>query len=348
MDQTPDRTPEKTNIGISDVEHSGNKNLPDEMREAPLREFDAPLRSVVADDENPDRPIQPELPEGLTVQGFTTTGVEGVAPVQPISTAVEASKPEQSTQRPGGFKLWHKIVAAAAGVAIVGGAGVGIKNAVDNQNKANVPEPDNKATSQPETSPSTKIVTTPEHIYTVSELLIPDSLSAQDAAKTLLEDRMTDWANAGESDTFQHTWIKDGGGTTPIEPVTAEIAKTFTSALYVPDWEKNPTLRQQAEADQTINTGTLNGWLLTYKSGDPADKEPYRRTITVEQVSEVSSTDTTATLSIQAVEHTNASQNRAVQLDPNHHSIDGNKLIGQLELQKVDGSWKLANILWHN
>ncbi|MGO4858944.1 hypothetical protein [Arthrobacter sp. 2MCAF14] len=233
--------------------------------------------------------------------------------------------------------------AGAAGVALAVGAFVGIKGATDGSHNA-VPGSDPKLTGQlNETSPSPSALQ--EHTYTVQELLIPATLSGQDAAKMLFEQRFSAWYAAGASDKLNSDWHKSAAnGADALKPITASTAKTFADALFVSDWQNRLSLVRLEQREEAVNSNALETWLMTYKSHDGQDKEPYKRSLTVEKVDIVSSSDASTILTVYMTEHENADKNRAIQIDPNHTSIEGNKLVWQVQLDKVDGSWKLADL----
>ncbi|WP_437770483.1 hypothetical protein [Arthrobacter sp. KNU40] len=234
--------------------------------------------------------------------------------------------------------------AGAAGIALAVGAFVGIKGATDGSHNA-APGSDPKATGQlNETSPSPSALQ--EHNYTVQELLIPATLSGEDAAKMLFEQRFSTWYAAGASDKLSSDWLKAGGGGAMPKSMAAASGPTFADAVMVPDWRNRPSLVRIEQREEAVNADALETWLMTYKSHDAQDKEPYKRSLTVEKADVVSSTDSSIILTVYATEHENADKNRAIQIDPNHTSIEGNKLVGHVQLNKVDGSWKLADLKW--
>ncbi|MDQ4213740.1 hypothetical protein [Microbacterium capsulatum] len=303
----------------------------------------------------PEQPVTEQIPHSgihhgeRPVEEFDKTPLpdaveRGLVTPTPDSAATLAPAPEQPKKR---NKLLIGGSIGLAGAVIAAGAVIGVKAASDTGHTP--PEKDPKATFQtPEATPSESSVTTPEHVYTVQELLIPATLTGEDAAKLLVEQRLKAWTNAGESYQLWNDRVNSGGNTALLQKAQA-TGQTFSNALFVPNWRQmQPSLVATYDEQVQENAAALGAWLRTYKSGNPADKEPYVRSMAVDTIAVVSQTNDSVTMTLHATEHDNGDGNRVGPLDAKGNRVDGNKLIGDLEFEKVDGAWKISHLNWHN
>ncbi len=150
---------------------------------------------------------------------------------------------------------------------------------------------------------------------------------------------------AGTTDPTYRARLNFSGSTGSF---TANIAATnataFTQALFVPGWQSNSVLSGRARGEQQNNAGRIENWIITYKSGDPADKQVYKywTTIESEQVQQASSTS--ALVDVTVTEHNNSAQNRiGLQYHPVEVSQNGNRYLSHIQLAAVGGTWKIAN-----
>lgn len=327
--QNPQEAPE------APADHSGN--LPDAMREKPVTNFkDTPLSQF----ENIQLGNIPESPATLP-DNMPPLVTSDDSPLSESSINSERSAPKR--RRAG---IW--LGAVGAGAAIIAASVVGVKVAADNGEKNEPPVPDPKETSQPVESTPAQGTETPENAYSVQDLLVPSATSPTEAAKIIIESRLTNWFSAGESGKANAEWVAAGGSNDFIEQKAASASDTFTEALFVPDWKNNPNLVKLEEFQEKANISAFEAWLRTYESGNPRDKEPYKRGMTLSDVSIAEQSGDSVTLNVRITEFDNSAKNRVVELSPNGYSPNGNKLQGEMKLKAVDGSWKIVSLDIHN
>lgn len=166
-------------------------------------------------------------------------------------------------------------------------------------------------------------IATPEQALTyeqqVAALEIPAGLSAEELAKLLVEERWTQWANAGvsteaEGDELYDEWSNyadinglDAEGFAAIK--AGKNAEVFVDALFVDDWRNKTDLVKYIEREKRTNSYVLLGYMATAWAGRAEDKEPYRNWFTVDSVKEVSTNKRERTLTIEVSQNTNDDKN---------------------------------------
>ncbi|MEV7769908.1 hypothetical protein [Microbacterium sp. NPDC086615] len=301
------------------VPHSGK--LPDALREHPVNEFD-----------------NTTLPEAFE-QGHLAT------PDSPAPLVDHHSSPKR---RRG---LVVGLGAGAAGLAVAAGAVFGV-NALNTAPKS---EPTAAAPANPsDTAPSPNgeaspdAAANPEALPITTEAYeISGELSPEQAVTTFVNDRLSPWSMAGAT---QETI--EGHATNLSDEYTkaiaAENAKVIADALFVPGWQSNEKLRNYVAFEQRNNAGALEMWYLTSESGLPQDREPYTRSVTVEDVTVISDEGDSAVLSVDVAEHDNADKNTVDERITRTAAqvIEGKKSTGTIAIQKVENTWRVSDIEW--
>ncbi|UTX51363.1 hypothetical protein KI440_00120 [Candidatus Saccharibacteria bacterium TM7i] len=251
MSELPKETP--INPGISSVTsreqggssvteqtmpHSGGRNVPEQLREQPVREFDNTSLGEALDQGYLEVPTSPSpIPEA-----------------QPAVTAPEKKKRN---------KLLIGASAGLAGVAIVAASVIGINAANSNTSGEDPegPKADPKGTT--EVTPEPKPVETEKSFeQQVNELKIEAGLSPEEYVDTLIAKRMVDWEFAGK----EQYWKVAGDGSNSVDDINtarkaivAEQNRVFANALFIPGWE-NTELASIAERRKINQEATLDTW----------------------------------------------------------------------------------------
>lgn len=247
--------------------HSGN--LSPEMRETPVREFrDTSLEEATTLPE-----FKSKLPTGevVTVASFTGQSPEtvevisDVPPTTPPIVTAEQGSPKPERKRLG---LGAKIGAGLAGLALAGGAALGITSAVNAGNNT-PPEDDPKGNGQVEEEPGTGEEKPPvvEEEKTIEQLInetkIEAGLSAEEYAETL-QNRLNDWALAGATDNAFNDWSDSDSKDAFEDQLAAAETTVYTNALFGPGYQNEPSL-VNAEANLTArNAAWLASWMRSY------------------------------------------------------------------------------------
>lgn len=301
-----DRPTQKTNQEPSSV----NPNLPPELREAPVE------------------PFSMSLEEANNLDRITTWPPVGAS--EPDYEALK-TKPEKKNN-----KLFLKIGAGVAGLAIATSAAV---IGVNNLNQPPKEEPVPTAPADPvETDPGTPAPVETE-VPVANELEIPAGLDAESLGIAIVEDRWSEWNNAGKELDLQTLRYEANESWDDFLPKIAEENKeAYIKALYVDDWENNPNLVRDIENAYKANVSTLEWYVTTAWSGDevPENKEGFKFWMTVESVKEVSSTADTRTIEVTYLNHDNTDLNNAPKIEK-----EGG--VWSITTQVVDGVEKIVD-----
>jgi hypothetical protein len=259
------------------VPHSGN--LPEELREQPVKEFD---NTTLSEAHEQGRLKTPESPASLV---------------------------ENKSRRRGVI-----IGAGVAGLALAAGAVFGV-NALNQAPKsepvATAPADPSEPTAEPAPVPVETASPETDNL-TVENLEVPAGLDAQTLGTVLVEDRFTQWYNAGAVNELNDTKFE---ANKPWDVLLSEIVdknkSVFADALYVDDWETNPVLAQDVEGASQGNLSVLQNYVDTQWSGDekPENKEGYRVWSTVDNVTELQNDGTSRTIEVSYENYSNSDLN---------------------------------------
>lgn len=207
------------------------------------------------------------------------------------------------------------------------------------------PPPSSTASESP--APTPEATAMPEQELTVEAMEIPATLSPEEAATILVEDRLSNWYMAGATKDIAAGYYSEGGSFSYVERIASANSRIFAEALFVPDWRSNEQLSDYVDWKREQNASALELWIKTSDSGYPQDREAYERSATFDSVTFNDLESGVAYLKVDATEHDNADRNRAgEELAPNIDPIDGNRISGDIELRQIDGTWKIASIAW--
>lgn len=263
--------------------------------------------------------------------------------VKPMPDTLAGLEQIESTEKKSHKKLIIGGAAFLAGAAVIAGSVIGIKAAGDAPNNT-PPAPDPKATSQtPEATPTPS--STPEQQLTVQSLEIPAGETPEQLGVAFVQDRFSKWEMAGATPEVEKLWGTASGSTGDF--VTAQAANSapiFGDALFVPGYQSDPRLSGFVADQAKSNAHSLESWLLTYQSGDPADLQPYNRGLTVESTKVVSQDANGLTIAVAATEHDNAAKNRmgTTYASSFTSQVNGNKILITLTLTQVNGTEKIS------
>ena len=199
--------------------------------------------------------------------------------------------------------------------------------------------PDRSSDSAPTASPSPESTGTE---FTVESLEIKTGLDAETLGKTLIEDRFTDWLNAGADQETMNAWLDFNGTFEDFLPtIINPISKTFTQALFIPNYRDSPLdadLQSSIDGSIRANSATVGWFISTLHSDKPEDLEPYRQWTTVDAVEELPNDVTgNRTLRIDYTDHSNADRNTANPLTMTQGTYE-------VTFQSINGTEKIAAI----
>jgi len=238
----------------------------------------------------------------------------------------------------------------AAGVAITTTALVGGVGFAMNANGAKAPE----ATSISDTNVATPSTgqeqqgqvqpqeQQAENPLSVSALELPASLTPEQISTTIIQERYTQWLNAGFTDANYQAWLLNDESITPEgefirNTITNEVGDNFADAMFVSNWRDIPELKQTVDTFKNNNTAVLE---LLFKT--KLDDTPYEIGFKVDSpVTVTSQTADTMTLSTAGSQYDNAAESRARELDPNGDIINGHTFTETTQLVLIDGTWKI-------
>lgn len=167
--------------------------------------------------------------------------------------------------------------AGMAGVAIAAGAFIGL-NSGDSSEAAPETPPQSPGTEEvvPEvpvedtaTTPETPVEQEMSYEQLVERIKIPAGLSAEEYAKTLIDSRLTNWTNAGTGeDLFNGIMEHHSNSTEPIstfyEQKAEEASTPYIEALFIPDYEDVPSLKNTISFQISSTAITYTSWMKTY------------------------------------------------------------------------------------
>ncbi len=280
MSELPNETP--TNPSLSSVTsreqggssvteqnfpHSGGRNVPEELREQPVREFD-----------------KTSMEEAIEMGYLGVPTSPSVIPeAQP---AISEVKPTPEKKKRKGLIIG--LSAGAAGAVIAASAIIGI-NASNSTETEDAPEADPKATT--EVAPDPETVPEPEKELSLEQqidaLKIEAGQTPEVYAKTLFEDRIGNWGLAGTETLWEQYLEADGetqrGGVLQ-EKIADEQKNIYANALFQPGWQDN--LSVLADQYREINEISLTDWLRAHVEIEIGGSEApeWQQGMVVEQV----------------------------------------------------------------
>lgn len=254
-----------------------------------------------------------------------------------------ASHPELISER---TRLPERRVGLSLKLAAIVGIGSAALVGCASQAPDLVPPP---STTTSESSGSTpEASATPEQELTVEALEIPATLSPEAAVTILVEERLSTWAMVGASEATLDAYLQSSSVHGFFDALSEANAPQIADALFIPGWKDDESLARYVDWSTEKNARSVEAWVLTSGSGLPQDIEPYERSINLDSVTVVGEQDGTTRVTVEATEHDNADRNsvgpgeRIEQSTP----LDGNRIIGDITLQQIDGAWKIAAIAW--
>lgn len=175
-------------------------------------------------------------------------------------------------------------------------------------------------------------------------LEISATLSPEQQAKTLVEERLGKWEMAGATPENQDKWISATDTLGYLNELASNNSKSYAEALFAPGWETHEDLSNYIHATESNNASSVENFFKTYKSYNTQDQEPYTSSMSVEKTNVVNQAADSVTFKIQATEHNNAAKNRVATLDPNTLKINGNKILITATLKTIDGVQKISEL----
>ena len=301
------------------VNHSGN--LPEEMVEKPVQTSNIPL----AED---------------SLQKFASLDKDAEYPVE-IDYLKGESTPQVETKKKS--KVGRYIFVGTAAVAVAAGAVFGVKA----MTPAPSSEPVATAPSDPtpEAVAETPVVTdNGEKILTVEALEIPSTLSPAEAGEKFISTAFSDKKMAGTTQDTYDKFYAANGSSAPLEIIAAQNSKIYNEALLIPGWESNESLVNYDKNTTGTNVSNLAAWALTKDSGFPQDKEPFNAWIEVDSVDVISSDEDSAQVKLDVTDYNNIDKNRVEDINPAFIEYNGSKSTVTLDIEQIDGTWKISNM----
>ncbi len=228
--------------------------------------------------------------------------------------------PRQPEQGPN--HSWRKrIIAIAAGVAVVATAGfVGIEATAGNS----APKKSDKASSassKPTKSPEATATAKPEAL-TVQSVEIPAGLSPVDTGKAFIS-RLSDWNMAGATPENRDAWYAAGGTDAYALQIAAKNGAIYAEALFGKNWQSDPKISryvlgngQPNSSAEASNADDIQLWFDTSTGMDKRDIQAFRTSYDVPDggVTILSQTANSVSERITMIQTNNASYNRADQI----------------------------------
>lgn len=220
------------------------------------------------------------------------------------------SKPTPEKKKRKGLMIG--LSAGAAGVALAAGGFLGISAA--NQPPQSEPVPTSPAETPGADTETQNPAPVETNELTVEQLEIPAGLDAETLGKTIVEERFSDWVNAGADDSLMDKAIDAGEGWDTLLPKIAdENEQVFAAALFESGWETDANDTHDVNSFRDTNLSILQWYVATAWSGDekPENIEGFRSWMTVDEVTEISSDGTTRTIDVAYTDHDNSDKNSA-------------------------------------
>lgn len=219
-------------------------------------------------------------------------------------------------------------------------------------------KPNNTATSTSQSGETTNNNTeaTAETLPTVESIeLSSDLLSDPNAlAKALIDDRFTDWLNAGATEEILEAKVNENdksftdGSQAETDFATQTAAKydpIYIDALFADGSESKEIIAKYIANMTQIHKQTVIMYCRTsFPGSHPEDKEPYvitKKAIKVDNF--VKNQDGTYTITIEQSTSDNSDQNRATQLFSDHGEIESKGTISYTIID-VNGHLKITDI----
>lgn len=206
------------------------------------------------------------------------------------------------------------------------------------------------ATASETGTPSPDASSAPERELTAEAWEIPGTLTPEEAATLLVDDRLSEWVMTGATQETIDGYLDAGGSSSYTRSIAETNATVIADALFVPGWRGDDALAHYVDFETEQNAANVEAWILTSGSGLPQDREPYERGILVNSTTVESVEGDTAHVIVAATEFDNADRNSVgvgerISRTP-EQVIDGDMISGDITLRMVDGAWKVAAISW--
>ncbi len=276
--------------------HSGGRNVPESLRESPVREFDKTSMQEAIDMGHLGVPTSP-------------SAIAEALPVNPT--------PEKKSRK----KLLIGASAGLAGMAIAASAVIGINMSTKGDaspSNPETPKTDPKGTTEVITEPST-----PEEYRAAYEssilrgeeltehFRIPAGLSDEELAETIM-DRVDEWENYGANKELS-LWLnnRDLSETAPslqelVDEVSRENREAIEDALFTNDLTEVLPFVERLER--------TNSSVLGFFKQTSGDTEAYRTWSKITTISGIAMDESTRRIDISFTSHANTDKNRAVEL----------------------------------
>ena len=220
------------------------------------------------------------------------------------------------------FTNKQKIIAAVSGIALTAAmvAGGVAFNKYSHRNQ--VVETEAPTTTTGTTQMNVEVNPTNEELPKMEDLEITNlSLmnNPEELAKMFDEDRLTEWFNAGATPENAKAAFASRDIPAYAKKIAEQYDPIFISALFVNNWESNPSLVEMAKRMKEGHLSTLTAYYATSLSDiDPANKEPYRRGIEVTKIDSMTSS------------HASSINSRTITITTTQHDYDNanNNMIG--------------------
>lgn len=212
--------------------------------------------------------------------------------------------PSTSTNTREHVPAWRRFAALGllSSVALTGCAA----QHVSAETPASSPVPSAAASETPSTAETTR--SQAEIETEINQLKIPTGLDNQTLATTFM-DRVDKWTNAGDSESLKPVLMKTTLGRDGLAHELAEDnQQIYATALFGPDWQNNPAIKNVADGMAEENAWTLGAYMGTAWNNNTTANGAYeyRRWTEVLNVVEQSGANSSRNFKITYKNHDNA------------------------------------------
>ena len=303
-----------------------------------------------SNDFSPDN--APDTPQPTTQEQETNRGLNENSSIEkPVLalTSPEISRDFNTIKKDSEIETpWYKSTPAKIGAgAIIVAAGVATVVGImlpKSDTTSTIPRGSGTPVATAPVNPGENIAQNEKQL-TVASLEIPSTSSPDQLGKIVVQERLTQWVEAGQTEANMTAWIKNRLPEIDFihNTITDKVGDTFADAIFVQNWRENPVLKKWVDARKEDNASTLMLWFRTYKSGKSLDVEPYTSNFTEDSSTVVSEGADTVTVTTLGTLHDNASKNRALELEPTINIINDSKFTATASFLIVNNSWKISN-----
>jgi hypothetical protein len=333
--------------------HSNEPGVPDDIREVPKVEGLPPLTEDIIETTNkPNTPFEGFGGEKVELEADEKATFDQVRKSVAARYETAEAAPETEKKR---LSLKTRIFAALTGVALLAGAGAGIKAMTDGASEPLHPEQTTSGTADPgqtettapavgEATPSvspsnvTPLETAAPTLDTLKTIGIEANQSDEAMAQDLIH-TLSSWHMAGATPEAKAVRTSQYGHLTLeayAEKIAAEQVVNYAPKLFGKDYASNALLLNTVNGYQESNKINILAFLQTSGTTNPGNKEAYTRSLVLDEVTNLPTAGADKSLSINYHEIDNSDKNNIG--GGGISEVYGHKGNMTLSLNTVDGS----------